>query len=117
MSVKGTIVVGKNTANHKAWLESHGYVISQEGSILTVEGSGFVQEIDLSEDALGILKTEVLDAKKLLTYTTRAKVVVRGEVKVLRSIPLCTILGPASALVVKPIGEAPVKVVSPFATL
>ena len=117
MSVKGTILLGKHTANHKTWLEGHGYKVSQEGNVLIVEGESFINEINMSENPVEILKNQVIGKHALFTYQTKALVTNKGVVKTLKSIPLCTILGPASALVVKPEGQAKAKTVNPFAAL
>jgi len=116
--VKGTILIGRHTANHKAWLEGRGYKVTQEGNILTVEGTAFIDEIDLTEDPVGTLKAKVLATNSLMTYQTKAKVKsADGTVKTLKSIPLCTVLGPASALIVKPVGQTAPAKTNIFATL
>jgi len=102
-SVKGSIKVGRHTEGHGAWLKARGYTVTEEPGKIIVEGSSFVESIDLSgtpEQQVAELK-KVIEAKSLLTYETKA-VTPKGPRS---SIMLCGYLGAASALVVKPVGK------------
>lgn len=113
--VAGTIKIGKHTAGHGAWLKARGYKVTEGDGKIVVEGSSFVDEIDLTGEDGGVAALKaVIEAKSLLTYSTKAKTA-KGERS---SIMLCTVLGPASALVVKPVGTSKAaKVPNAFAAL
>jgi hypothetical protein len=99
MAITGTIKLGVNTSGHKAWLEAKGYAVKVEGDTLHIEGSEFVEFLDLGmtvESAITTLKG-LVEKKQLLTYTSKVKI---GE-KTYWGVPLCGKLGAASALVTK----------------
>ena len=113
-SVKGTIKTGKHTENHGTWLKNHGYTVEQGDGKIVVTGTEFVEAIDLSgpDGGVAVLK-EVIAAKKLLTYGTKAQTA-KGPRS---SIMLCGFLGTASALVVKPVGQGKAQATNLFASL
>jgi hypothetical protein len=113
--VKGTIRIGKQTANHGAWLTAHGYTVdaASKPGFIVVEGTEFVEALNLQENAVDALKA-VIEKKQLLTYSTKATI--EGG-KTRSSIMLCTHLGPVSALIVKPEGAAKAAKASAFAAL
>ena len=114
-TVNGSIKIGKHTAGHAAWLRARGYTVVDGDGKITVKGTAFVTEIDLTaaDGGVAVLK-DIIAKKALMTYSTKAKTA-KGERS---SIMLCTVLGPASALMVKPAGAGTKAAAnSPFAAL
>lgn len=98
-SVRGTIKVTSKTAGHEAWLKERGYVATAADGVLSVSGSCFLEELDMSgpDEGVAVLK-EVVRNHQLLTYSTR----VLTNKGVRFGFPLLGMLGKASALVVSP---------------
>jgi hypothetical protein len=113
--VQGSIRIGRNTAEHGAWLVAHGYEVdsTSKPGFIVVSGTEFVPELDLTgeDNGLAVLKA-IIEGHKLLTYSTKAQTA-KGPRS---SIMLCTYLGKASALVVKPVGAGKTSV-NVFASL
>lgn len=113
-TVSGVIRVGKKTAGHESWLAARGYAVRKDGDVLHVEGSEFVESVDLTgaDEGLGAMR-EMVAKRQLATYRTQFTF---KDGEVLTGIFAVGRLGPASALVVKaakPRAAAP----SPFDSL
>lgn len=113
-NVVGTIKIGKHTAGHGTWLKAHGYEVVEADGKLAVTGSEFVESIDLTGADGGVAVLQgLIEKKALLTYSTKAKTA-KGDRS---SIMLCSVLGPVSAIMVKPVGAGKAAAVSAFAAL
>lgn len=114
-TVSGSIKLNRHTSGHPAWLQARGYTATLDGDTITVQGTGFVKELDLTapDGGLAVLKG-VIERKELLTYSTKL-LTASGPVF---GFPALRVLGPASALVCKPSkGSSGVKTASIFSAL
>jgi hypothetical protein len=100
MATTRFIKVGKQTAGHKALLESKGYEVSESEGVLAITAHEVIEgTVDLStpEKAAEVL-SEVVQKKAVFSYKTVFKF---ADGRELYGVMACTRLGKASALVTK----------------
>lgn len=113
-TVSGSIKLNRHTSGHPAWLVARGYTATLDGDTISVQGTSFIQELDLTgpDGGIAVLKG-VIERKQLLTYTTKLHTAA-GTVK---GFVACKLLGPASALICSPDKGSIAKQASIFSVL
>jgi hypothetical protein len=110
-NAKCLITKGKNTLAHGQWLVSHGYAVEETAEHFVVECSELITApVTITVEAL----REIIARKAMISYKAKRTM---PDGKVYFGVMGLSLLGQASALVAKPVAQAPVKVDNPFNVL